>query len=148
MSSTRIVTMAWLLLFGLPGLSFAQGQVGSERAETSAKRTALQVAIHWLSQVDSQQYALSWEGTSPLFQQQVSRKQWQSRAAIARDPLGTLVEREMLGAVYKSNLPGAPRGDYVIFQYEAEFQNKQEAIETLTVSLVDGEWLVSGYFLR
>ena len=66
----------------------------------------------------------------------------------ARQPLGDFSSRELIGAMYRSELPGAPTADYVVFQYKSEFKNKADAIETVTPMLVDGRWQVSGYFVR
>ena len=45
--------------------------------------------------------------------------------------------------------PGAPDGEYVVIQYEASFENKASAVETITPMLdKDGQWRVSGYFMK
>ena len=57
--------------------------------------------------------------------------------------------RSFLGAVYKTQLPGAPDGKYVVIQYQAAFENKATAVETITPMLdKDGRWRISGYFIR
>jgi len=45
--------------------------------------------------------------------------------------------------------PGAPDGEYVVIQYDSSFENKTEAVETVTPMLdPDGVWRVSGYYIR
>jgi hypothetical protein len=47
------------------------------------------------------------------------------------------------------SLPGAPDGEYVVIQFATSFENKKSAIETVTPMLdSDGEWRVSGYFIK
>ena len=47
------------------------------------------------------------------------------------------------------SLPGAPDGHYVVLHYETSFENKKTAIETVTPMLdQDGDWRVSGYYIR
>ncbi|KPJ71393.1 hypothetical protein AMJ52_08655, partial [candidate division TA06 bacterium DG_78] len=63
--------------------------------------------------------------------------------------LGKLVSRTVKSAKYTTSLPGAPDGEYVVIQYEASFENKQSAIETVTpMKDTDGAWRVSGYYIK
>ena len=42
-----------------------------------------------------------------------------------------------------------PDGQYVVFQFDTQFESKRAAIETVTPMLdTDGQWRVSGYFVR
>jgi hypothetical protein len=67
----------------------------------------------------------------------------------SRAPLGKLISRNIKSAVYKTSLPGAPDGQYVVIQFESSFEHKKSAIETVTPSLGDdGQWRASGYFIR
>jgi hypothetical protein len=46
------------------------------------------------------------------------------------------------------SLPGAPDGEYVVIQYETQFEHHTPA-ETVTPMLdKDGAWKVSGYFIN
>jgi hypothetical protein len=66
-----------------------------------------------------------------------------------RQPLGTLRQREAKAAEYKTSLPGAPDGKYVLLQYQSAFENKASAIESVTVVMdSDGAWKVAGYFIK
>jgi hypothetical protein len=66
-----------------------------------------------------------------------------------RAPLGKAAARTLKSAAYKTSLPGAPDGHYVVIQYQSSFEHKRSAIETVTPSLGDdGQWRVSGYFIR
>jgi hypothetical protein len=67
----------------------------------------------------------------------------------ARQPLGKLISRKMQTKSYKTSLPGAPDGEYVVIQFETSFENKKTAIETVTPMLdKDGKWRVSGYYIK
>jgi hypothetical protein len=47
------------------------------------------------------------------------------------------------------SLPGAPDGEYVVIQYRTSFENKNDAIETVTpMKDTDGTWRVSGYYVK
>jgi hypothetical protein len=103
----------------------------------------------WLALVDAGSYDESWSAASALFRQKVPKERWQSAASNARSPLGALKSRTLQSATFKSTLPGAPDGEYVIVQFASSFENKASAIETVTpMKDPDGTWRVSGYYVR
>ncbi|MDH3386923.1 MAG: DUF4019 domain-containing protein [Gammaproteobacteria bacterium] len=131
------VLITLLALVSLTGLASEQKQ-----------RAADQEAGKWLALVDGRQYQASWEQAATLFRQQVSAAQWRQSVASVRRPLGSMISRRLIAATYANSLPGAPDGEYVVLQYQTEFENKKQAIETVTPMLDDGRWRVSGYYLR
>jgi hypothetical protein len=112
------------------------------------QRLAEQAALEWLSQVDESDYQGSWQSAASLFKMQVSAEQWTQAASRTRKPLGSLISRELIKATYSTSLPGAPDGEYMVLQFRTAFANKLEAVETVTPTLDNGEWRVSGYFVR
>ena len=118
-------------------------------SDPDSRAAARESALEWLTLVDSKEYSDSWEQAASLFKSKVTREQWTSAIRSARGPLGAIQSRSFLGAVYKTELPGAPDGEYVIIQYRASFAKKAEAVETITPMLdKDGAWRISGYFIR
>jgi hypothetical protein len=106
-------------------------------------------ARSWLALLDAGNYAESWSAASTLFRQRVPQSQWQSAASNARGPLGALKSRRRQSATFESTLPGAPDGEYVVVQFASFFENKTSAIETVTPRKdADGNWRVSGYYIR
>ncbi len=66
-----------------------------------------------------------------------------------RKPLGKVLSRKVINSTYTTSLPGAPDGQYVVIQFETSFENKRNAVETVTPMLEpDGQWRVSGYYIR
>jgi hypothetical protein len=60
-----------------------------------------------------------------------------------------MVSRRVKGAQYATSLPGAPDGEYVVIQYDTSFAHKASAVETITpMRDGDGQWRVSGYFIK
>jgi len=110
--------------------------------------TARAAVDQWLAALDSKDYTATWQSTAPIFQAQVSQRRWKSIAKQARAPLGDAKARELVSANYRSELPGVPSGDYVVFQFRTHFANNPSAIETITPMLVDGRWQVSGYYVQ
>jgi hypothetical protein len=106
-------------------------------------------AESWLALVDAGEYGDSWDEAAARFQGAVTRDQWEQAVNGVREPLGAVVSRKVKSRQYTKQLPGAPDGEYVVVQFETVFENKAEAVETLTPMVdKDGAWRVSGYFIR
>jgi menaquinone-dependent protoporphyrinogen IX oxidase len=118
-------------------------------AADARERLAGQAAEQWLALIDAGKYPESWQDTSTYMQKAVAKKRWQEILTATRKPLGTLEKRKLKSAKYQTTLPGAPDGQYVVLVFDTSFQNKKEAVETVTMQLeLDGAWKPSGYFIR
>ena len=118
-------------------------------ADSKKELAALFAAEKWLAIVDSEKYAESWKETAELFKKAVKPNQWTQTMESGRKPLGKLITRKLKTKVYKSSLPGAPDGEYVVIQFETSFENKKVAVETVTPMMdEDGVWRVSGYYIK
>jgi hypothetical protein len=118
--------------------------------DVAAKRKAAeQSAQNWLALVDQGNYGQSWEEAASFFQSKVSKADWQNALQQVRLPLGAAGNRSLMGSMYQTDLPGAPKGEYVVIQYKTEFAGTSQFIETITPTLdKDGTWRVSGYFIK
>ncbi len=119
-------------------------------AVSSAKESAAVISAEkWLRTVDSEKYAESWKEAAELFRNAVNQDQWKQSMQAARKPLGKLITRKIKTKIYKTSLPGAPDGEYVVIQFETSFEHKKSAIETVTPMMdKDGKWRVSGYYIK
>ncbi len=106
------------------------------------------VAKEWLNIIDAGQYAESWQKSDNFFKEKLSQEQWSDALSGIRQPLGDVISRVELGQKSYTSLPGAPEGEYLVIQYKTEFQNKESAIETLTLSKSSDDWLPVGYFIK
>ena len=103
----------------------------------------------WLKIVDAERYGESWEQACGYFKGVVPKQQWERQVAGVRGPLGPVLSREVASADNATKLPGAPDGEYVVIQYRTKFENKGDAIETVTpMRDPDGVFRVSGYYIR
>jgi len=103
----------------------------------------------WLAIVDSGKYANSWDETAQSFKDAVTKEQWQTALDTNRAPQGKVLSRKLKSATYAKNPPNAPEGEYVIIQYDTDFEHKPGAVETVVPNLEkDGKWRVSGYFIK
>jgi hypothetical protein len=103
----------------------------------------------WLVIVDKGQYEQSWEDASAYFKSMVTKEQWVSQVAVARNLFGKLISRDLKMNQYQKALPGAPDGEYYVLSFNTVFENKASAIETVTVMKdKDGQWRLAGYFIK
>jgi outer membrane biogenesis lipoprotein LolB len=122
---------------------------GAPRAAETPEDAAQKAAESWLKLMDQGKYEESWDAASTIFKGVVARLQWKQTASGVRGPLGSLVSRTLKSRKYTETLPGAPDGKYVVLQYDSVFTGKQDAVETITPMLdADGQWHVSGYYIR
>jgi len=139
----KFLQIAICLMF----LFFSGGVViaGSPEKEGAA----VSAAEKWLVVIDKGKYSESWQEAANYFRNAVKQEQWEQSLQAHRKPLGKVVSRKVKSHDYKTSLPGAPDGEYVVIQFETSFENKKRSIETVTPMIDDdGKWRVSGYYIK
>ena len=132
--------MTFTIICSLVG-AIAMAQDKNEAAKKSAES--------WLAVVDKGDYAASYDEAASIFKLAITKEDWLQKVRAARSPLGKMISRKLKRMQYETTLPGAPDGEYVVVQYDTSFENKRLAVETITPTLdKDGQWRVSGYFVR
>lgn len=122
-------------------LSFAQ--------QPDAAGDAVNAATHWLTLADANDGASTWDRAAPSFQAAISKTNWSDALRQARQPFGAVKSRKLASSEVKHSLPGAPDGEYVVIQYDTQFERKAHAVETVVpMRDRDGTWKVSGYFVK
>ncbi|MDP6542529.1 MAG: DUF4019 domain-containing protein [Phycisphaerae bacterium] len=112
-------------------------------------KKAVAAAEKWLALLDEGKYAESWDESAGFFRKSVARTKWAATMKDLRTPLGKVKSRTKQEADYRTSLPGAPDGEYVVIMFKTTFANKAGAIETVTpVKGKDGKWRVSGYYIK
>ena len=139
-----------VLLYSLVMLGGALPCLAQTPAPTDSALSRAQTAAGaWLALIDASQYEESWDSAASVFRAAVTRPDWQTSLLKARAPFGAVRNRTLLGASYQTRLPGAPPGEYVVLQYEAELAGSRKIVETVTpMKESDGRWRVSGYYVR
>jgi len=120
-----------------------------QQADEQTIAAAIDSAKSWLQLIDENKYSESWTQAAEFFRNNVPQQQWISSLSTLRKPMGKMLSRKVINSTYTKTMPGAPDGQYVIIQFEATFENKQNAIETVTPMLEqNGQWRVSGYYIK
>src|SRR5216110_1858656 len=119
-------------------------------ADTAAAVRTAESAVHaWLALVDRGQIAESWDEAALSFQLAVTKPKWVQAVKQARGSFEPFGARRQIMARYTLDLPNAPPGQYVLFQYQTNVSGDHQVVETV-VPVLDGKrgWRVSGYFVR
>ncbi|MGB9178840.1 MAG: DUF4019 domain-containing protein [Pyrinomonadaceae bacterium] len=112
------------------------------------QKDALAAAQSWLAYVDGNDFDESWNHAASLFKSVVSQEQWRASLEAAQKPIGKAVSRSFKSAQHAEELPGAPDGKYFVIEYETAFEHKRRGTETVVMMDDDGEWRVSGSFIK
>lgn len=140
----RLRTWLAMVLSALTLLGCAAAQ-----GETEEVEAAVEAAEAWLALVDEGKYDESWSEAASYFRQAVDKATWRQQMVGVREPLGKKLRRSVRSSKYMTSVPGAPDGEYVVIQTDAQFENKRSAIETVTpMRDSDGRWRVSGYYIK
>ena len=117
--------------------------------DETAVAAAEQATRAWLGLTDSGKYEESWAQAGSLFRAAISAEDWVQALTGARTAFGAMLSRDTASAEYSTTLPGAPDGEYIVFQFNSAFANKAAAVETVTAMKdPDGKWRVAGYYIR
>jgi uncharacterized protein (TIGR03067 family) len=115
-------------------------------ATEDKKEAALAAAHHWLKVVDAGKYGEAWDTSAKLNKDGITRDAMDLAYKGLFQPLGALKSRALKTSEYKTQLPGAPAGEYAVIQFSTRFTN-QRVIETVVLTReADGQWRASGYF--
>ena len=142
MKRAQVYTISGMFVLGLCFSSLANANEEKEAAALAAAKT-------WLGLVDAGDYGESWETAAAYFKSTVTKDYWQQALPAVRKMFGEPISRKLGDITYTQSLPAAPDGEYVVIQIATIFENKKHAIETVIPMLdSDGEWRVSGYFIK
>ncbi len=108
----------------------------------------LEATLLWLALMDAGQYEEGWRQSHPLFQEKLDRDEWLQQMQKERGSLGEVKAREVYDSGYFGNIPNHPGLEMTVIQFQSSFENKPQAVETLSpVRLNGGPWKVGGYVI-
>ena len=122
--------------------------VGAAPVFADAQADARLAVENWLAAHDRGNYAETWETSADYTKGLVPKEKWPKLMQSALAPFGKLESRSLHSAAPVKELPGMPDGEYVVFQFKAQYENKKSAIETIIPMVEDGQWRVMTYRIR
>ncbi len=142
-----LTVMSLLLITLALGMSqtaaTGSGEEAANAAQTAPQTELSREAHDFLALVDAQRWDDAYERTDSEFRRLNSVEQWSSVSQEVRDLLGPVLSRDLIGQAW---VP-APLAGYEIVRFRASYQNRPEAIETVTFVREDGSWKVAGIWI-
>jgi len=151
-------SITFILIIAIFALSYHNSLLSEEEKNSPADENkneeakiakAKDAAETWLTLLDNQKYEETWNNASAYFKEIVPKKNWIQNISKIKKIFGKIKSRKIIGTKYLTSVPGAPDGEYVTLIYQSDFENKKNAIETITPMLdKDSKWRVSGYYVK
>jgi len=138
---------AFLLLMALVIIFYPQYSKKPDQQRIDASTIA---ATHFLELVDRGQYEQSWQAAATYLKNDIPLEEWKQRLSTVRTAAGKVLERKQKEYIYsKEAKKDIPEGEYMVYIFTSQFENKDNLSETVTVMLEqDNTWRVAGYFIE
>lgn len=112
------------------------------------RQAAVTASEAWLGLVDDLKYTECYKEAGALFRNSVGEQEWFRAIATFRGPHGKAVSRKKISTSTSPDEPALPEGEYVVIEYETNFEKKKDCKEKVTcMKESDGKWRVVGYHL-
>lgn len=123
------------------------------RADDADPKQEAEAAMQaWLAEMDQGEYDQSWTDAAPSFQKAISSEKWVNTANAVRTQLGKCLSRKLGSVLEQTEVPspaGKVKGDFMVAQFDASFENLKYAVETVCFEKTpDGDWKAAGYYIK
>ncbi len=126
-----------------------QDESGGARPAPGFEQAAVDAGLPWLALVDAGDFDSAWERAAAYLKLALAREDFVESLSVTRETLGRVLSRELMSVRHVQTMPSAPDGDYVILEFRTEMEHKKSGHETvIPMREEDGEWRISGYWLR
>ena len=107
------------------------------------------VARDWLAIVDTFDWDASFAAAGRSFRDPNTVDMWREASKQARVPLGKIIERTPTTVdLIQSGRDEASAKEEVVVRFASRFENRSDAVETVTLEKEYGEWKVVGYVIE
>ncbi|MDR2614227.1 MAG: adenosylcobinamide amidohydrolase, partial [Candidatus Accumulibacter sp.] len=118
---------------------------------TRREKASVAAAEEWLARVDAGGAAVdqAWPAASFLLRRLENAVDWRRSLDEARAGLGGKIARRYWRSIDTRALPGLPLDDYMLVEFESDFEHRAKMVERVTVRRdEDGAWRVLRYAIR
>lgn len=152
-----ILAMSTIILAALIGLSLtaeeAPASVASTASEPAAEAQAApeepasyEQATAFLAELDQSDWEGSWNVAGPMLRGEVSLSEWTDHVRTARKPLGSALDRKLVGVQQLGPEHGTAVREMQVLQFLTIFEGRPKgAIETIFMTPGEGGWEVTLY---
>lgn len=101
----------------------------------------------WIARSDAGDYGGSYDQAARFFRDLFTRDQFIELMETQRRPLGAPVDRTLSTTQFETTLPEMPDGQYVILQFNTNFENRRGVTEIVVMTLEGGDWKTTTYVM-
>lgn len=145
-----MLTIALAAALALGGQGEADRPIGDPATalETAHAERFEAEALEWLALVDAGDWDASFAEAGRTFRDPNTATTWREASEAARVPLGAVLDRKTL-TVSLIESAGEEREslEQAVVRFETRFENREKAIETVTLEEEHGKWRVVGYLI-
>lgn len=106
-------------------------------------------AESFLKLIDAGQFDKAYGLCAVALKQKAKQDMFVGAMSGLRSKLGANTLRNFFSATPKTELPGAPKGKYVVLMYVSDFAKQKGLRELITpMQEADGSWKVAGYYVQ
>lgn len=116
-------------------------------AAPTGEQQALASAGSFLKLVDARQYPKAYLSFSKFAQKAATQETFINAMRTVQGQIGNQTSRKVLAKNFVHEIPGAPKGDYWIIDYDTNFSKKGPSVERVTTMLEGKSWKIGGYLL-
>jgi opacity protein-like surface antigen len=149
----RLLLGAFLLSLALP-FAYAKEdkqqkkQDAINQAHSAQVEAAKKAALDWLTVIDAGKYGEGWKQSATFLQTHFPQVEWEKHLDQMRKPLDPFIDRTLSNTEYRDQLPGLPPGQYVAIVWESYFGTKHQMLESVVMTLDNGQWKPIGYAVQ
>ena len=101
----------------------------------------------WMALLDAEDYAAAYEATGSSFREEVTADEFRSAMEERQAALGAVESRTLSSTQRLSTVPGAPPGDYFVFELDGVYELRPNTRERVTAVSESDEWPVVGIYI-
>lgn len=144
-----LVSVAILAVMAIGPVGVQPAMAQQTAVEQQSIAAAQQAALTWLAMADKDDVAGTYRNASAFFKKQVSQQVWTQNLQAAHQQVGAAKNRQLATARYMTQMPNAPKGEYVLMLMQTAFEKHPSALETITMMRdPDGTWRLAGYYIN
>ncbi|MFQ5732913.1 MAG: protein kinase [Planctomycetaceae bacterium] len=140
------VTETWII-DSKPDKSSADS-LAAIRAEAKPDLDRLQkTAEAWLKLMDDGKYGDAWEQSAGPNKKGISKADMAKLYTQMAAKLGKVTSRKLFSRDYVTELPGFPKGRYVLIKYLTDFDKQKDLVQSVLLIPENGSWKVQAHVL-
>ncbi len=116
-----------------------------EPATESDRKVAVASAEKWLEYADSRSWERAWAASSDFYRKEMPASHMGNLMYQHRKPFGALKNRKVKNVTYKYLKEGTLPGEYLVVEFDSEFENQKVVEAVITYKEKDNLWRASGY---